>query len=61
MIRQSSFIIAFLVLCGCARQTTPNGGPQDKIPPNLQRSAPENNEKNFHGKIITPTFDEVVK
>jgi len=61
MIRQSSVILAFLALCGCARQTTPNGGPQDKVPPNLQSSIPDDNEKNFHGKIVTLTFDEAVK
>jgi len=61
MTRPSPCFLAFLALCGCARQTTPNGGPQDKRSPILIRSIPDNNEKNFHGKIITLTFDEAVR
>ena len=61
MIRLSLFLIAFLLFCACARQTTPNGGPQDKIPPKLVRSSPDNNEKNFKGNTITLTFNEAVK
>ena len=61
MIRQWSCVVAFLVLCACARQTTPNGGPQDKELPKLLHSTPDNNEKNFKGKTIELTFDEAVK
>jgi uncharacterized protein (DUF2141 family) len=55
------YLIAFLSLWSCARQTTPNGGPQDKKPPVLLHSTPDNNEKNFKGKTVTLTFNEAVK
>ena len=61
MIRRSYYWIGFLAMAACARQTTPNGGPQDKKSPELIRSDPANNEKNFKGKIVTLTFSEAVK
>lgn len=47
-----------LLLASCASQTTPMGGPKDTTPPTLISSAPEHNQANFHGKIVTLTFDE---
>lgn len=55
-----SIIISVSIL-GCASQTTPTGGPQDKIPPELTESNPSNGQKNFKGKVIELTFNEDVK
>lgn len=54
-------ILIGLLMWGCASQTTPNGGPKDETPPLLLKSTPSQNEKNFKGKIIELTFDELVK
>jgi uncharacterized protein (DUF2141 family) len=55
------YTIAIAVIFGCASQTTPTGGPQDKIPPELVSSNPANNQKNFKGKSLELTFDEDVR
>jgi hypothetical protein len=54
-------LLPSILLLQCARQSQPAGGPQDKQPPELQTSTPENGQKNFKGKIIELTFDEGVK
>ncbi|MEQ1584232.1 MAG: Ig-like domain-containing protein [Cyclobacteriaceae bacterium] len=58
-----SFISFIIIICllRCASQTTPTGGPQDKIPPELTESNPANGQKNFKGKVIELTFNEDVK
>ena len=55
------FIGGLFLLFGCARQTTPDGGPKDLGPPTLLRSSPSNNQKNFKEKTITLVFSEPVK
>ncbi|MBI1770046.1 MAG: Ig-like domain-containing protein [Bacteroidetes bacterium] len=55
------FIFIVIFLWQCARQSMPAGGPQDKTPPELLSSIPSNSEKNFKGKTIELTFDELVK
>jgi len=60
-LRYYIFIIICITFLGCASQTTPTGGPQDKIPPELTESNPTNGQKNFKGKIIELTFNEDVK
>ncbi len=58
------FFISFIIgtyFWGCASQTTPTGGPQDKIPPELVESNPTNGQKNFKGKVIELTFNEDVR
>jgi uncharacterized protein (DUF2141 family) len=54
-------IIFYFILVACASQTTPTGGPQDKIPPVLISSNPKNGQKNFKGKTLELNFDEDVK
>jgi uncharacterized protein (DUF2141 family) len=54
-------IIFYLILIGCASQTTPTGGPQDEIPPVLISSNPKNGQKNFKGKTLELDFDEDVR
>ncbi len=54
-------IIQAFWLLGCANQTTPTGGPQDKIPPQLIRSTPTQNQKNFTGNKIELVFNEAIQ
>jgi len=56
-----SFTTILLISGSCAHQTTPSGGPKDKFPPILIKSVPENNQKNFKGRLVELTFDEFVK
>jgi len=66
MIRRRNAIIFFaltisLIIFSCARQTTPEGGPKDLIKPELIKSTPEENQKNFKGKSIELYFSEEIK
>jgi hypothetical protein len=56
------FSLAFiaLILYSCANIKQPTGGPEDKKPPVLVKSTPENNSVNFKGKTVTLQFDEYV-
>jgi len=51
---------AMLFLLGCARQTSPTGGPKDTIPPTLVKANPPNGQTNFKAKEIELLFDESV-
>ncbi len=57
---QHIFPLIFLFFA-CARQTTPNGGPKDLMPPKLLKSNPSNNQKNFKQKELTFYFSEPIK
>ncbi|MCX8491039.1 MAG: Ig-like domain-containing protein, partial [Cyclobacteriaceae bacterium] len=54
-------LLAVVIFAQCANQTSPNGGPQDKRPPELLSSNPKNNQRNFKGEKIELTFDEYIK
>lgn len=45
---------------GCARQTSPTGGPKDTIPPKLISTNPKNEKTNFNGTRIDLEFDEML-
>jgi uncharacterized protein (DUF2141 family) len=49
-----------LFLLGCARQTSPTGGPKDTIPPILNQSNPKNGQTNFNSQQIELSFDEAI-
>ncbi|HEY0651606.1 MAG TPA: Ig-like domain-containing protein [Chryseosolibacter sp.] len=53
-------LITLLFLIGCARQTSPTGGPKDTIPPKLVSSSPINEQTNFSSKTVTLDFTEQV-
>jgi len=55
------FLILSFTLAGCANQTTPTGGPQDKIPPVLVSSSPTQNQKNFKGARVELLFNEAIQ
>lgn len=52
---------AFALLLGCAKQTTPTGGPKDEDPPQIIRSIPANRQTNVTRPVIEITFDEYVQ
>src|SRR5687768_14367364 len=49
-----------VILTGCAKQSTPTGGPKDTIPPILDTGAsfPKHNQVNVSPKTIELIFDE---
>jgi uncharacterized protein (DUF2141 family) len=55
------FIIP-LFIAGCARQTSPTGGPKDTIPPTLitRSSIPLKDQTNFKGRELELKFSEMV-
>ncbi len=50
----------FILIAGCAKISSPSGGPKDKEPPVIVKSIPLNGSKNFKGKKIVITFNEYV-
>ena len=53
-------LISFLAYLGCAKQTSPTGGPKDTIPPVLVTAIPEREAVNVKGKKIEMTFSELI-
>jgi hypothetical protein len=55
------YLLSFLLLAACAKQSTPMGGPRDEDPPILLESNPVDQSLNTKPKEIILTFDEYVK
>jgi len=53
-------VIIYFLVNGCAKISSPSGGPIDKEPPFVVKSVPLNGSKNFKGKKIVITFNEYV-
>ncbi len=49
-----------LLLAGCAKISSPTGGPRDTTPPKVVKMTPENQSVRFHDKQIRIFFDEYV-
>ncbi len=49
-----------IITGGCAKISTPSGGPRDRTPPVVIKSIPENGAKNFRDKNISIIFNEYV-
>ncbi len=65
MIHNTNRYLSFLVLItflasGCAKMSTPSGGPRDREIPVILKSVPDNGSTSFTGKEIIVTFDEYV-
>jgi len=60
ILKHTYWIIYSLFVLGCARQTTPTGGPKDTIPPTLKTSIPKQGQVNFKGNTIELTFSETI-
>jgi hypothetical protein len=53
-------ILAYTLIAGCAKVSSPAGGPRDKKPPVIVKSDPVAGSKFFTGKKFEITFDEYV-
>jgi hypothetical protein len=55
------FLMAILLVYGCASIQKPQGGPRDLTPPKLLKAMPENMTRNFAATEIKLEFDEFFK
>jgi hypothetical protein len=53
-------LILLVALAACAQQGFPPGGPPDKIPPKLLKTAPDSNARNVSEKEVNFQYDEVL-
>jgi len=53
-------LILLVALVACAQQGFPPGGPPDKIPPKLLKTAPDSNARNVSEKEVNFQYDEVL-
>lgn len=60
LFKQSLCFLVVVSLIGCARQTSPTGGPKDTIPPVLIKAIPAHEAINFKAKEIQLLFSEAV-
>src|SRR4030042_862805 len=59
--RQILFIIAaYTLAAGCAKVSSPAGGPRDKTPPVVVKTTPAPGSKFYTGNKIETTFNEYV-
>jgi hypothetical protein len=49
-----------VIICACAKISSPSGGPRDRTPPVVVKSVPLNGAKNFRGNKLEILFDEFV-
>ncbi len=61
ILRQSFYVILFIITVNCANQTAPTGGPKDTDPPELVLSNPADGEINVSTRTITLEFNEFIK
>lgn len=55
------YVLSFALLCGCAAQQKPNGGPRDLTAPKVLKLTPEDMTRKFNAKQIRIDFDEYFK
>jgi len=61
MIRRGIIIVVLVVLSlSCARVVMPPGGPEDKTPPKVLESSPENFSTQFYSDKVVINFDEYI-
>lgn len=53
-------VSGFILAAGCAKISSPAGGPRDTDPPLVLKSVPENGARNFRGNRIVISFNEYV-
>lgn len=53
-------VSALLLLAGCAKRQSINGGPEDETPPEILRATPPNKSTNFKAKEIRLWFSELI-
>lgn len=60
IIKKSYILLFIFTFYGCAKQSSPTGGPRDKKPPILIESQPRNQALNSRPTDIKLTFDEFI-
>lgn len=61
ILRYIAYVVSgFMLAAGCAKISSPSGGPRDTEPPVVLKSVPENGARNFRGSRIVISFDEYV-
>jgi uncharacterized protein (DUF2141 family) len=60
-LRLLSLLITAVVLYGCATESVPLGGPEDKTPPELKAANPPDKTINFKGNKIQLEFNEFIQ
>src|SRR5512143_2441751 len=60
VLRILMILTGFLLVFGCAKISSPTGGPRDREIPRIVKSSPENGAINFREKDISITFNEYV-
>ncbi len=56
----SFYVVISLLAFGCAKMSSPSGGPRDREAPVILKSIPENGSTGFKGREIIISFDEYV-
>ncbi len=60
-LRLLSLLAAAVILYGCATESVPLGGPEDKTPPELKAANPPDKTINFKGNTIRLEFNEFIQ
>lgn len=60
LMKLTCFLLLSFIVLSCAQIVPPTGGQNDKTPPELVSSFPENKTRNFKGQEFKLTFDELV-
>lgn len=60
-ILSGTFVLALVLIFGCANRMTPGGGPYDETPPKLLKAVPEIRATNVNKQKINLYFDEYIK
>jgi hypothetical protein len=55
-----TLFLAIVIIEGCAKVSSPAGGPKDRVAPVVLKSEPVNGSKNFRGTRISIAFNEYV-
>ena len=62
--KKSIVVVTMMILAaffaGCAKISSPTGGPRDTTPPKVLKMTPENQSVRFHDKQIRIYFDEII-
>lgn len=61
LLRAFNVILIGLIMASCANRGSPSGGEKDILPPEIEKSVPENFSTNFKGDEIKIYFNEYVK
>lgn len=52
--------VFIIIICACAKISSPSGGPRDRTPPVVIKSVPVNGARNFRGNKLEILFNKYV-